>query len=969
MHALATLPLNHPIKTLIFLSLPSTISLIVLVSTSTLKIHTPTLSDYYIRSHPLTKLTEARKQAHVTYSVPAQQNALDISVTRATPSADMSFEILFTSLNMLTAAYLEHIRRIEDVVLSTWQRFCRADPLAVGCDGRRSSCGMPRSILNSRYLHGVYDQNGMLCGRRDASHVITTRNITDFLQELTGDTEFDWLVGRVSQGRVGLARTRFEIGTPFEGFVDGGNAEGQHALYDEWIEGVQKRIDSLQGGVTGFVIGMRRLHQQFGQEVVNDLIFALPAITLVFVIVWIHTTSIFLALVTMVQIFFAFPPAYIIYTYILRQKYFSALQIFAIFVLLGIGADDVFVFTDAWKQTVLRMGEANMEIWLGHAYKRAVRAMFVTSITTAAAFLVMGVSKIMPVSTLGIWAGILVVVQFCMVITMYPCALVIWQRHLRNKKWFQCINPVPLPQKDDETEEMPIWYRCIPIMGLRERLWKTKLRQGNLRPLECFFHGPWVKFIHNARILLVLSIPVLLSVSIYLATKLDSPPEGEDLLPHSHPMMQALRARDGFGVLDENGRLQVSITWGIKGIDRTGTTGFDSSKLGRVQLDRSFDLKLEATQRHILNSCRMIGLNSTLVAKDLGKLTVRCWMEDFVKWRTESGRSEFENYRSDAGLLIDLFHFGMHNENGRQPHIKYITEQDIIVSQDLRNVIASEIRFVSPNKTGMPYEDMWKIYTKWQYVVDILNEFAPKQAKHAFVTGGDVWMWMVSQRTLEKSFVLGLSLVLVVTVLTLSLTTLNLATSILATICLGGVITTLLATIHLAGWNLGVAETVSVLLSVGYSFDGIAHIANAYSESSASDRLSRTRDSLTTLGISIVFGALSTACSSAMLLPATVVLFTKLAMLILLTIGLSMIWALVFLPALLLVVGPEGGFLSFRSALKNMAQHKAASFSTCTTTTTTTTTSAASSGLMDVGKAKNKGNETAKAPSSAEEIA
>ena len=52
----------------------------------------------------------------------------------------------------------------------------------------------------------------------------------------------------------------------------------------------------------------------------------------------------------MLQIVFSMPFAFFIYRCIFGITYFTQLHGCAIFLALGIGADDVFVFTDAWKQ-------------------------------------------------------------------------------------------------------------------------------------------------------------------------------------------------------------------------------------------------------------------------------------------------------------------------------------------------------------------------------------------------------------------------------------------------------------------------------------------------------------------------------------------------------------------------------------------------------------------------------------------
>ena len=62
-----------------------------------------------------------------------------------------------------------------------------------------------------------------------------------------------------------------------------------------------------------------------------------------------HTGSLVLASVGMFEILMSFPSTFFIYRLIFQIGYFSSIQILSIFVVLGIGADDIFVFVDSFK--------------------------------------------------------------------------------------------------------------------------------------------------------------------------------------------------------------------------------------------------------------------------------------------------------------------------------------------------------------------------------------------------------------------------------------------------------------------------------------------------------------------------------------------------------------------------------------------------------------------------------------------
>ena len=159
--------------------------------------------------------------------------------------------------------------------------------------------------------------------------------------------------------------------------------------------------------------------------------FRLISLSLIFVFVYIafHLRSVFLSLVATVSIIVSFFLTLLLYRWVFGITYFSSLHVLAVFVVLGVAADDVFVYTDAWKQA----GEysyigADLHRKLAYTQRRASKTIFVTSFTTMAGFLSNSVSDLMPISSFGYFAAIIVPVNYFLVITAYPPMLVVHTR-------------------------------------------------------------------------------------------------------------------------------------------------------------------------------------------------------------------------------------------------------------------------------------------------------------------------------------------------------------------------------------------------------------------------------------------------------------------------------------------------------------------------------------------------------------
>ena len=151
------------------------------------------------------------------------------------------------------------------------------------------------------------------------------------------------------------------------------------------------------------------------------MLLAIAAFSVVFVYVTVHVRSVILAFYGMVQTLLAFPIAYFLYRVIFQISFYNTLNNASIFIIFGVAADDLFIFSDAWKQTAKTNDSLDKRMAL--TYRRASKAMFVTSFTTAAAFFSTGLSEVNPISSFGYFTSVLIVSNYCVTITMFPAMI------------------------------------------------------------------------------------------------------------------------------------------------------------------------------------------------------------------------------------------------------------------------------------------------------------------------------------------------------------------------------------------------------------------------------------------------------------------------------------------------------------------------------------------------------------------
>ena len=171
----------------------------------------------------------------------------------------------------------------------------------------------------------------------------------------------------------------------------------------------------------------------FNKAIVADSMWAGLAFVFVGFILRLHMGSGPFAVAAMVQIVLSVPLSYFIYFCIFQMPFFPFLNMVTLFLIIGIGVDDVFVYVDTWKSSFALLlprrdqGETVVTTAqrLQWVLSRAGWAMLVTSATTAAAFFATAVSSITAIRCFGIFAGIVVIMDYCLMVSVLPCLVLV----------------------------------------------------------------------------------------------------------------------------------------------------------------------------------------------------------------------------------------------------------------------------------------------------------------------------------------------------------------------------------------------------------------------------------------------------------------------------------------------------------------------------------------------------------------
>lgn len=960
---------RYPFRTLLVVYILPILALVFLLIDRSFRVDDPIFSDYFLRDHERTRRYDARDAVHHLFEKEvndaSSHNIFLRNRQRIFPDTSLSFVLLFRmpskSDNILTPRHIASMKRAEDIVFEDdkFPRMCLRKPSDLEtCI--TPPCTLPTSIISSPTFYAYSDSKGQIC-RESGYALLAQEKITQFVHNLDQSSRYAPCLGRsaFTENTTWIVASYFIVGVPFG--INQSEVLSTNEMYDiyaEWITNLLPILSkSTEPHFETFVFGPQLTRIRVGHAITKDTVFAAVALGVVAMFIVAHTSSLFLAIMTALQVFFSIPISLIIYWYIFNIPFFSVLQVFAIYLLVGIAADDVFVFTDAWKQSfVVLSSQDDLYTRMVWTYSRAVAAMTVTTVTTAFAFLLLLTSPIMPIATLGAWAALIITVQFILVITAYPCVLVLWQRYFRNRSHLgfgrvNCCSPLSrlfrqpppvLSSHDDHVGSEDVGNSSLTpastpnnpsrtVTSLNEVVtgrYERSINRGgtlssgtaaentgrppqsvadNYRFVEQFFRDRWITVLFKIRYILVACAVAMLITCTVLACLLKTSEREDRPLRQYNPNEVALRhIREELPTTQENDFLEVRLTWGILDISHQGSNYYDRDEVGEPIMDKTFDLKPKKAQDFLLETCRNIRERTELILKDTEHdRASRCWIEDFSDWRsTYQGKQEFETFENDESLAVQILSFANHTVNGELPYMKYIEEKDVILSLKTLKVLATELRFLSRQKWRSPLEENQAEYKRWENVTNELNQNGPPSMNNCFATSGYPWIFAITQETLLFSMRPGIGIMLTIAFVIMCIATGNLTIAVLTTCAVGGVLGIVFAFLYIVGWDLGVAECLSAVISVGYAFDGVAHIGKAYAESDEGSQEQRTRDGLTALGISVLFGTLSTATSALILLFTQVLMLFKFGVLVTVTMAATLLWALVFLPAGLLVFGP-----------------------------------------------------------------
>lgn len=659
-------------------------------------------------------------------------------------------------------------------------------------------------------------------------------------------------------------------------------------LVDLYNDVVKKETDKSFGGAKLVAYGMEIKGTLFFQIMIGDSYLIALVFLALFLIMFYHTSSFIISLLTFYEILMAFGFAFTLYNAVLWIPFFPFLNLVSVFLVVGIGADDVFVYFDAWKQSFELLPEdcsiAQRTSWV---LRRAGSAMLVTSITTAASFFANAISPITAIKTFGIYSGLVIVCDFVFMTTFLPI-VVVWD------------------------------YKYNRNLRLKESWTNTKYIETAFSK----YIGPTVNKFNYVFIILFLGIGGGIG---YNAMNLERPSSNYmQLLDSSHPMEKYEKTfikrfnNDG----EDSGDYRLQFIFGIKPEDNGDY--LDPYDYGTIQYN-VIDVFSPESQTWVNDFCFSLA-NQTFSGIEIGNANlynVKCFVVWVNQWLMTSCNSTENRSSPDTETFqtpLRTTCCDYESSDFPLPSSEFESCSKVWANEygdfdtglwfdPIGAVKAFVIEAPSNVKNTETYEPAKTFYKN-------LNDFTKTQLANAPTSSGlrkGFFSSELSFYNLQKSISegayqsAGLSCILALAVILFM--TMDLIASFFASFSITLIVLCVTGSIVLAGWELNVVESIVFSMAVGLSVDFCAHFGHSFVSSKHALREHRVQQALEELGISVSMGALTTAITGGFLLMARVVFYQQFGTFLTLIMAFSFFFAVFFLMSALSLVGVRSDIL------------------------------------------------------------
>ncbi len=201
---------------------------------------------------------------------------------------------------------------------------------------------------------------------------------------------------------------------------------------------------------------------------------------------------------------------------------------------------------------------------------------------------------------------------------------------------------------------------------------------------------------------------------------------------------------------------------------------------------------------------------------------------------------------------------------------------------------------------------MESLYNRLQDWMSAQLSSAPSSLKHGWLAAYyDAFEFYDLQRALASGTYSAIGVSMAAAFIVMLITSRSVLITVYAIFTIFLTISVTFGSLVLLGWELNIAESVTLTLAPGLSIDFCIHYGMAYRLSKKCDRGSRVQESLEKVGSATLMAAATTFIAGVCMMPATIWFYIQLGTFLMLVMPISWMFATFFFQSLCYVLGPK----------------------------------------------------------------
>lgn len=579
----------------------------------------------------------------------------------------------------------------------------------------------------------------------------------------------------------------------------------------------------------------------------------------------IHTKSPWLTFLGILQIIYGIPLSYFVYVFIARLEFFPFLNFIGVFVAAALGADDLFVAVDKFKNARIRNPTGSTEDIAAVAFPDAASAMLLTTSTTAVAFFATCICPVPPILCFAVFCGLMIVFNYVMNILLVFPGLCLYDIWLQNGSTNRCIN---FRWKKAPKEENI--HNDVLIEDPED---EEPQKLSFIHRILSHYYG----VIHRLRIFVLIACITAIGLCIYFASDLSQPTDTEvRLLPSGDPFENHYlwKSFTLYQQLFQSG----ATVWVVFGV-KAGDTGPQNKPdiLSKLLLDEKFNLSSQESQVYMKGFCDRMFETSFINIPYSG---YECSINKFDTWLSDQPTNPsdiwLENCSGATSVPVpeDVF----------DPCIiawsKSVTDRQVLQKDGEVKILLVETEASINFRQPIP-----RIKEEWNKFESFFNsENLPSGMEHTF-HASRMWAWYDTNQQMYLTAIGAAGIAIAFSAFIVLISSRSFVLTLFAEICIVYVLAAATAMLVGLGWELGFLESVCFAILVGISCDFIIHFGHAYiHHKGVVSKEERTKYAVIHMGPSILAAAVTTFAASIVMLFCQVIFFTKFAMILMVTI-------------------------------------------------------------------------------------